>query len=180
MSRALVHQQRLATNESWLIAKSRRLDTSFETLFYSISHIYSVKRWTIIQIFTRVPLKVDATRQKGENLCVFFSSFFFHSSTSTMIECVQTFTIPTEKWDYRAKEQKITFFVVVVAVVGCSCNRFRWFYLHEILALDTTYEVSVSCIARYDSSQVDTKNSLTWFCVSRQIVLLSIFLQSSA
>lgn len=78
MSRALVHQQRLATKESWLIAKSRRLDISFETLFYSSFHIYLVKRWTIIQIFIRVPLKVDATRQKGENLC-FFSSFFFYS-----------------------------------------------------------------------------------------------------
>lgn len=68
---------------------------------YSLSWKNShVKRWTIIQIFIRLPLKVDATVKKGENQLPFYFRRIFFLFCSILLFCTRVRAIRTEKSSY--------------------------------------------------------------------------------
>lgn len=146
---ALVHRkQRLATYENLTDCRAKAFRSFVLKKFVHSLYLSYRKRWTIIQIFKRVPLKLDATRRKGERFySLLFLSPSFELCLSTSSDWVRAYQIVLFLWINRIAwvqnehiENRDAHFLLPFNV---------WFNLHEILAADTKCKVnSVLVIGR--------------------------------
>lgn len=134
-------------------ASQKRLDLLFVPFFFSYN-LFTCERWTIIQIFTRILLKLDAIHQKGEHN-FFFSTFRISFSTSS----TQSDWMRAKLYQFQRKNgREATFCLCLLLFFASLILSIAW-------NISVRHEIRTWIVLAILESQVEIKDSLTWICL---------------